>query len=1196
MPDNKTLTPHQSRALNIERSISLTANAGSGKTFVLAQRFLQIILNTSTPLSQVAAITFTDKAAGELYKRISEELSGLLASTTDQILRDRIGKIRKQLVSANISTIHSFCINLLKEFPVEASIDANFIPASEQRASELIDLSVEKTLKEMLKDPEDQRDVMLLVRLLGSKAKLVYELFNLVQKRKNVLSLADKIYSMSEAEISKHLFDIFTSDIKIVFGDEIPDVLDHLKIVNNKVLESNSQNELAIKIDSVLKSVLSGDELNSLLKLKEIRNLILTDDGSVRKKSYLVPPQREGVQNSIKIIENFFTGLDEIELTGNHETIERELAKYSIALIRLFQKVLAAYENKKSELGILDFEDILLKTKILLSNESVRNSLSGKYKYLLVDEYQDTNEIQYEIFLPLVDDLKKGNLFIVGDEKQSIYRFRDAELQVFSKTKTDIHKIYGDESLLTLPDSFRMAPAICFFVNTLFKNLFKESRLFFNEVSASDLVCARKDGFPGHVEFLIAENQEANEAGLVAKRIIGLKSEYAKRLPKWSDIAVLVRKRAAFKELQKAFIKFRVPFNIIGGTGFYQKQSISDIYNYFVFLLNDKNDAALIGILRSPFFLVSDADILALSVVEGESYWERLKAASESQNFLWKKVFGILKENKELAHRTNIPLLLRKILRESDFISTISARIDGSQEISNLNKLVSQTNEFFNDEFNTLYDYVSFLDDAISGIEDEAQAQVEAGSDGVNILTIHQAKGLEFPAVFLYKCSDTTQFNKVKSGSFTVDKDFGLLTKVPLNENYFGDYHAPPAAGLYNLIESKKETAEIKRLLYVALTRAADFLFITQTGDAKSTRKNSFAALINEGLNQDLAQQKIILQGELSFLQKENDVFTSDSRTIKSEIPVVRSFEPSEKIIEEQRYDIQNKKLFLTPVEDYSKGEVISATRFSVFSACPLKYNLLYNYKLGDLIQRSQRFRRISEFNVDEDYNRNELSSRLLDDESAYGEYSKLRGQLIHYALRKNISPDKINSFIEERLKNNFTTGTSELLKDEIIKELKMFYSSGEFKFINSFPDYRNEFEVYLKEEDFYLFGILDKLIIENEKLIIVDYKTDNIREDEIAASAEKYLPQLRFYAYIIFRIFNKNYSIEGRIIFIKHPGNPFVFKYDKATDDIIKSSLKEMIHSIRNNNYSVNLTACKDCVFSDDNSKCIEISLEKNQ
>ncbi len=491
------LTPHQSKALNVDRSISLTANAGSGKTFVLAQRFLEIIINTSTPLNQVAAITFTEKAAGELYKRISEELNKLLFTATDAELRHRIERIRKQLVSAKISTIHSFCIDLLKEFPVEASIDANFIPINENKASELIDLSIESVLREMLRDINQQSDVKLLIRLLGSKINLVRELQEIIRKRKNVLHLIGKYYSLSEDKIIKLQFELFKSNVKAVFEKELPEVLSQLKVINNKVLENNSKNELAITTKIFLEALqTSADIVNTLMMLKELRDKILTTNGSVRKKSYLVSPQRDKIQSSLDIVEHFFSDLDEIELIENHEAIEKELTKYNLALVHVFQNVLSAYENKKSENGVLDFEDILLKAKTLLDNESVRKSLSGKYKFLLVDEYQDTNEIQYEIFLPLVDDLKRGNLFIVGDEKQSIYRFRDAELQVFSRTKTDIQQLYGNDSLLTLPDSFRMAPAICFLVNSLFNNLFKEPRLFFNEVPASDLVCARSDRFP----------------------------------------------------------------------------------------------------------------------------------------------------------------------------------------------------------------------------------------------------------------------------------------------------------------------------------------------------------------------------------------------------------------------------------------------------------------------------------------------------------------------------------------------------------------------------------------------------------------------------------------------------------------------------------------------------------------------------
>ncbi len=1188
------LTPHQSKALSINKSISLTANAGSGKTFVLAQRFLEIIIKTSTPLSQVAAITFTEKAAGELYKRISEELNKLLIVTTDSDLKHHIEKIRKRLVSVKISTIHSFCIDLLREFPVEASIDANFIPIDEQKASELIDLAIETKLKEMLKSTNDQSDVKLLIRLLGSKNNLVSELSEMISKKKNVLHLIDKNYSLSENEIAKNLFRLFKSNLKIVLEKVLPEVLTQLEIINNKVFDYNLNNKLAIETKHCLESIRAEEnEIDVFRKLQELRGKILIKDGSVRKQGYLPSKEQSEIQSLIENVENFFSDLDEIELADNHNAMEIELAKYGMALIRIFRDVLAAFEFKKSEIGVLDFEDILLKTKMLFENESVRKALSGKYKFLLVDEYQDTNQIQYEIFLPLVDDLKKGNLFIVGDEKQSIYRFRDAELQVFSKTKSDIQEAYGNDSLLTLPDSFRMAPSICLFVNSLFENLFTEPRLFFNEVSASDLVCARSDGFEGHVEFLIAADEDAstdtNEAELIAKRIIKLKQEQKSRLSYWNEIAILVRKRAAFAELQNAFIKFQIPFKVVGGTGFYQKQSISDIYNYFAFLLNEKDDAALIGVLRSPFFLVSDVNLLELSMFEGESFWEKIKKASASQIKFWAEKFQILNENKELSSRINISLLLRKILKESDFISTISSRIDGAQEISNLNKLISITNEFFNDEFNTLYDYASFLNEAISRSEDEAQGHIEATNDGVHILTIHQAKGLEYPAVFLFKCNDTTQVNKVKSRSFTVDKIFGLLTKVPLNENYFGDYFSAPIVGVYNYIESNKEIAELKRLLYVGLTRAKDFLFISYTDEGKSLKKKSFAALINEGLQQKLTSDKVMFEGELIFLHKENETYTNLTKSLKTEIPVLRHIEYSEQIIKKDNPDIKNKKLILSGIKDESKGEVISATRFSTFSTCPLKYNLQYNYKLGELIQQSYQYKRTLKFNFEDDYNRRELSSHLFDDDSTITEFVKFKGQLIHYILRKNISKENLSEFVEEKLKNNFNEAILESLRPEIMNDLICFYDSNEFKSIDSFINYKNEFEAYLKVEDFYLFGIIDKIIIGDSKLIIIDYKTDNINPDQIHLSSQKYLPQLNFYAYIISRLFNKKFEIEGRIIFIKYPDNPFIFNFNETMDQHINFGIKSMIHSIRNNNYSVNLEACKSCIFADENKRCIK-------
>ena len=1190
------LTPHQSKAINIEKSISLTANAGSGKTFVLAQRYLEIILHTSIPISKVAAITFTEKAAGELYKRISEELNKPLLSASDSEDREKIEKVRKQLVSAKISTIHSFCIDLLKEYPVEASVDANFVPVSEQKSNEFLDLSIEKVLKGMLGSPTQQDDIKILIRLLGSKINLKKELVNLAAKRKNVFTLENKFNSLSENELADYLFQFFKDHLKIIFEFELPEVVTSLKKINEKVLKNNNSNETAISAKSILAQIEnSEDEIDKLISFMKLRGLILTQNGEVRKRSYLESSFRGDEDATIRAVENFFEQLKEIEFDGNHKSIEVELSKYIKVILRVFQLVLLEYENKKNELGVLDFEDILLKTKELLKVKSVQKSLFNKFEYILVDEYQDTNEIQYEIFLPLLDYLKSGNLFIVGDEKQSIYRFRDAELKVFSETKSDIQKFYGEGSLLTLPDSFRMGPAICLFVNKLFKILFNNPRAIYNEVESSDLICARSDSFEGKVEFLFASGENGNEVEpeLIAKRIIKLKLENKDRLSEWNDIAVLVRKRASFTELQKAFIKYKIPFNIVGGTGFYQQQSISDVYNYFAFLFNDKDDGALVGILRSPFFFTSDTEIFRLSFLEGETYWEKLKAASTFDK-LWKTKYDLINKNRQLVNKVTIPFLLRKILNETNFITAIASRPDGDQQISNLNKLLSLTIEFFNEGFNTLYDYISFLNNSISRSEDEAQAAIDSGKNGVNLLTIHQAKGLEFSAVILYKCDDTTPTNKVKSRTITIDKNFGLLTKVPINDDFFGTFHSAPIVGIYNFIEAKKEYSELKRLLYVGLTRAKDFLFISQTKSGESFKRNSFLGLISEGLNIDFKKNHINLEGELTFLKTEENNYSNIIRKLILDIPITSDVQIEQKIAEKNSTDFIGKEFLLSEIIDHSKGEVISATRFAAFSNCPLKYNLLYNYKLGELIGYSKDFDAHKLPKEESEYNRNESSSFLLDDKSNTSELMKLKGKIIHRALQKNFQTTNLDQFISSQLKNisyevNITSFTEEIKND-----LMKFYYSDEYKFLNSFKSFKNEFEVYLKESDYYLFGIIDKIIFDEQKLMIIDYKTDNVDNTQIITSGTKYLPQLKFYSYIVKRLFDNKSEIESRIVFIKHPDNPFIFHYDEVADKELKSGINFMIQSIRNNDYSLNLNHCEECLFADENLNCIKSRAEK--
>ena len=743
------LTPYQSKALNYKKHISLTANAGSGKTFVLSKRYLEIAVNENLPLRNIAAITFTDKAAGELYQKIAKEIEARIKDAKEKSSIEQLELIRRQLVSANISTIHSFCIDILREHPVEAGIDANFTPIDEIFADEMIELSVEEVIKSSLENSTDENKLKYLIRFFSSKFILSRELTLSIKHRRNLLSLAKHIYSKSTDEIANHFYETFLSISEKVLKESVPLLLETALKINSVVLNGSPKNPTAIEIKHILMKIENEKNVQKLLVLLgNLREKILIKSGTVAIKGYLNRDDSNTLRHECSFVEDYLGKLRYFEIPDNHSEIEIELAKFGRLFIHFFNRTLELYSEKKKEAGYLDYEDILLFTQNILQNEDVRKSLSEKFKYIMIDEYQDTNELQYNIFLPILDNLRKGNLFVVGDEKQSIYMFRDAELEIFNKTKNEITVSAGRESLLSLPDSFRMAPNVCLFINALFNNLFHNPNPLYNEVEHSDVVCARDDNERGNVELLLAEStddedEEIAEANLLTERILRLKNQDSPEVKiNWGDIAILCRKRKSFIELEKSFIRKKIPYAIIGGKGFYQRQSIYDIYNYFSFLLDQNDDTALVGILRSPLFSVSDSEIFEISLNQEANFWSKLKSYSFS-NPTMLNIVEYLEENISLVSKVEISFLLRKIISETGYLSLLNNKVNSVQEQANVTKLINLTINFFAEGFRTLYDYLNFLREAIGEVEDESQAVISDELNSVKIMTIHQAKGLD---------------------------------------------------------------------------------------------------------------------------------------------------------------------------------------------------------------------------------------------------------------------------------------------------------------------------------------------------------------------------------------------------------------------------------------------------------------------
>lgn len=1160
-----SLTPHQSKVLDTKGHISLTANAGSGKTFILAKRYIEIALENKINLRNIAAITFTDRAAGELYQKISKELEERITCTSSESLLHELQRIRRELVSANISTIHSFCISILKEYPMEAGVDADFIPVDENTSGELIDISIEEMVKASLEN-EDKEDIKGLIRLLGSKYTFTQELKSLIQNYRTIVLLNDKIYSSSEDKISEYLSNTFRDYRNLILSDKKAGILNAITIINDTVLEADEKNSKALSVKLFLSKVSADADTDDFLNsLNLIREFNCTKTGTICKQGYLKGALREDVEDVCVYVEEFYKTLDCFIRPEDYRERESILASIGKKIVTFVEKAFLLYEDKKFERGYLDYEDILLKTYYILQNENVRSELSGKFKYIMIDEYQDTNELQYRIFLPVIDFLKKGNLFIVGDEKQSIYMFRDADVAVFRKTKEDIENISGKDNLLVLPDSFRMKKEICFFTNTLFEMLFSAPNPVFNEVAHNNIICAKQDdGIPAKIEILLSEEDPdgvvISEAELVSSKILQLKNEGEA----FGNIAVLCRKRRSFRELEEAFSEMEIPYNIIGGREFYQRQSIYDIYNYFSFMLSKEDDTALTGILRSPFFFLNDIEIYIISNHKGWTFWERLKEAASVSDKL-KKIYATLTDNLSIAHTTEFICLLRKILSESGFLSVLAARPNGIQECANIEKLISLTSTFNAQGYKTLYDYVEFLKKSIDEVDNESQAVVTEGNDVVKIMTVHQSKGLEFNTVILYKCNEQTKNNLVKTKSLTADKEFGIITKFPQDNNYFTDYYTAPIAGLFNYICAKKNTAELKRLFYVGVTRAKSNLILS--GEASTSdryKEDSFFGLLQKGLGISFLDENVKLKGSIELLKADED-FQDEKVDIVIDIPVTKKLDKQDFTASEKSIELKSYKTDI--IEGNPRDEIISATKFSTYSICPVKYYLLFEAGLIPLIDMNE----VDTYDL----------RRTNPDNSFRRDTAALRGRIMHKLLELSLPEEELQQYITSLLKTEDFDEKQELeFTSEIISEINNIYKSSVYRELSAATEYRNEYEVYLKEKDFILFGRIDKVIFGQNRIRIIDYKTDNISKNDIENRGKKYLHQLKFYSYILARIFPEVAEFTVTILFSRHPGNPYNKTISRDELSATGVELEEMINSTRKGSYIRKNHHCSECSF----------------
>jgi ATP-dependent helicase/nuclease subunit A len=826
-----------------ETDTVVSAGAGSGKTAALVELYLRLLAGETSlerPLGvdEIVAITFTEKAAAEMKERVRDGIGERAKQGNARVPWE---KLLRTLPAAGISTFHAFCSRVLRENPVEAEIDPSFTVADDMVATAELRGAIDEVIEAELaaRSPE--------IRLLLEH----FPLAGMGRGKGLRESLAElhreRSTSGKDTGAGLELERYWENEARARFGGNI-DCLRSLLCDVERILRGK---ELAFH-----------QKLRDLPKLYEGTGLALDDDGtpaSLRDMQSCIAGNW-GKEKPVK--ERLLECLTTLDLA--YQQIRG--APLVRALLHLLGKLEAAYRRRKERMGALDFEDLQSRTRDLLQRDTrLREEYRRKFAVVMVDEFQDTNQLQKELVGLLCGPEQR--LFVVGDPKQSIYLFRGADVTVFVRTQKEVEAAGGRN--LYFQESFRSREGVIAFVNELFSRVMasgkEEFEVRYGSGDILDPVRKDWDGMPCVEMLTIADGRNAEEkrrleAVVVARKIRRLVAgesgvlvydrkvtrkengekgiTFVSREPRYGDIVLLFRRFSNLKLFERELRRAGIPFYVVKGKGFYRCQEVLDVLNFLTCLEFD-DLPALAGVLRSPMCGISDETLYLMGRAEdGLSAWTRHFASPFVLSVppAWKRIdpgdrdrlenlFRLITRLKPLKDRLTPAELLEEIMMGTDFASILLTTFQGEQKVANLRKLIELSRSFAAGLTGSLRNFINYLIGLAKEEPTEAEAVISVeGGDVVRLMTVHQSKGLEFPIVMIPEIGSGTRPDN-SPVKFDNSLGIGLKTRTPGGEGC-----ATLAYEAIGGLRKKKEDAELRRLLYVAVTRARDYLIMSGEG------------------------------------------------------------------------------------------------------------------------------------------------------------------------------------------------------------------------------------------------------------------------------------------------------------------------------------------------------------------------------
>jgi ATP-dependent helicase/nuclease subunit A len=827
-----TLTDQQKRAVTTRRaSVVLSSGAGCGKTQVLTARYLSHLGEDAAEVGQLVAITFTDRAAREMRKRIRTAFNMGLAAAVGPEERERWIRRLRDLETAAISTIHAFCVTLLRQHAIAAGLDPRFEVFEDVLSSNLRDEALHAVFQDLLTaETRAGEDLRALVPIFGWRATT--EAIEHLLKSPN-LPAWDVWSRRDPDEIAAEWSDRVRPAVLAIYVAHMvggaSKVAQCLRLLRSTPCSGPKMRvNVQRLIDDTPRLAESADLDVSIKELHAAARV----QGTEMAKAWPNADAYKAVQKALEgyrgeLPKKFAQFAVPSDGAGDAVTVGQRFIRVAATCAR-------AYQVRKRRAGVVDFYDLLTMARDLLRDRpAVRAAVRQRFRFVLIDELQDTDPVQMELVELLCGEgLTRGGLFAVGDAKQSIYRFRGADVGLFQALRQTVPADGRQE----LTVNYRSQPRVLHFVNALFREHLPDyepltaHRPQVNPGACVEVLWSRREKTPV-AEGRLAESERIAErlmALIGQERLVFDKATQELRPARAADMVLLFRSMSNVGIYEAALRRAGLDYYLVGGRAFFAQQEIYDLLNLLRALENPHDAVSLVGTLRSPIGCLSDETLYHLTRHD-DGPWAglhddvTLAALPAAERAAADRARRFLDRWREQKDRLPIAGLLNFVLADCGYDAALQFEFLGDRKLANLWKMIDLARTFDRSGLFGLADFIARLGELVqSQPREEQAATLPENADVIRLMTIHQAKGLEFPIVVLPDIAAEVGGSQRPCAQW--DTDLGCVARPPAKEDAL---FSEMGWTLWRARDEIAEWHEDLRTLYVACTRAEDYLILS---------------------------------------------------------------------------------------------------------------------------------------------------------------------------------------------------------------------------------------------------------------------------------------------------------------------------------------------------------------------------------